>query len=461
MAAQETLLNGRYRLISQQGSGGMAVIYKAQDLALGRIVAIKILRPSLTGDPSFLTRFRQEARNVANLQHPNIVTLYDVGQDGNTYYMVMEYIEGQDLKKLIRASAPFTVERALHIGIQLCAGVGYAHRAGLVHADVKPQNILVTTDDHVKVTDFGIAQALSVSQPQEKQSVVWGSPHYFAPEQASGETPTPASDVYAIGIVLFEMLTGKLPYNGADQQELALAHIREQIPHVMDQNPAVPVHLDRIIYKVMSKEPASRYRTADQLGRILISYQKQGQDVTANVPSPAPSQGQPVVPSPLSSAVPSHMPPPQAPYISPQQARPNAGGSTPPPQAPHIAAQATIPGNARAYPPIPAQPQYPAIPPRQGTGPLDRIGTGASRPVAPYANAARPATGAYPSIQPGTGPFPADGTGQGAAPDYRVTSPQAPIDLVSVVLAFIAFLAVLGLLPLWLAVYNTWIATPR
>jgi serine/threonine-protein kinase len=449
MAAQETLLNGRYRLISQQGSGGMAVIYKAQDLALGRIVAIKILRPSLTGDPSFLTRFRQEARNVANLQHPNIVTLYDVGQDGNTYYMVMEYIEGQDLKKLIRASAPFTVERALHIGIQLCAGVGYAHRAGLVHADVKPQNILVTTDDHVKVTDFGIAQALSVSQPQEKQSVVWGSPHYFAPEQASGERPTPASDVYAIGIVLFEMLTGKLPYNGADQQELALAHIREQIPHVMDQNPAVPVHLDRIIYKVMSKEPASRYRTADQLGRILISYQKQGQDVTANVPPPAPAPGQPVVPSPLSSAVPSHMPLPQAPYLAP------------PPQAPHIAAQATIPGNARAYPPIPAQPQYPAIPPRQGTGPLDRIGTGASRPAVPYANAARPATGAYPSIQPGTGPFSADGTGQSPAPDYRVTSPQGPIDLVSVVLAFIAFLAVLGLLPLWLAVYNTWIATPH
>ncbi len=241
----------------------MAVIYKAQDLALGRTVAIKVLRPSLTGDPSFLARFRQEARNVANLQHPNIVTLYDVGQDGNTYYMVMEYIEGQDLKRLIRASAPFTVDRALNLAIQICAGIGYAHRAGLVHADVKPQNVLVTADDNVKVTDFGIAQALSLTQPEEKQSVVWGSPHYFAPEQASGETPTPASDVYAIGIVMFEMLTGKLPYNGADQQELALAHIREQVPHVVDLNPSIPVHLDRIIYKVMAKEPASRYRTAD------------------------------------------------------------------------------------------------------------------------------------------------------------------------------------------------------
>src|SRR5579859_883863 len=293
MAAQETLLNGRYRLISQQGSGGMAVIYKAQDLALGRTVAVKVLRPSLTGDPTFLERFRQEARNVANLAHPNIVTLYDVGQDGNTYYMVMEYIEGKDLKKLIRESAPFSVERALHIAIQICAGIGYAHRAGLVHADVKPQNVLVTEDDHVKVTDFGIAQALSKTQTQEKQSVVWGSPHYFAPEQASGEPPSPASDVYAIGIVLFEMLTGKLPYSGNDHQELALAHIREQIPHVMEFNPNVPVHLDRIIYKVMSKEPANRYRTADQLGRILISYQKQGADATANVPpSVAPDRPQ-------------------------------------------------------------------------------------------------------------------------------------------------------------------------
>src|SRR5687768_10227571 len=140
----ETVLNNRYRLVAQQGSGGMAVIYKAQDLLLGRTVAVKILRPSLTGDPSFLTRFRQEARNVANLAHPNIVTLHDVGQDGNTYYMVMEFIEGKDLKKLIRENAPFSVDRALHIGIQICAGVGYAHRAGLVHADVKPQNALVT-----------------------------------------------------------------------------------------------------------------------------------------------------------------------------------------------------------------------------------------------------------------------------------------------------------------------------
>jgi eukaryotic-like serine/threonine-protein kinase len=448
MAAQETLLNGRYRLIAQQGSGGMAVIYKAQDLALGRTVAIKVLRPSLTGDPSFLTRFRQEARNVANLAHPNIVTLYDVGQDGNTYYMVMEYIEGQDLKKLIRASAPFTIERMLHIGIQLCAGVGYAHRAGLVHADVKPQNILITADDQVKVTDFGIAQALSLTQPEEKQSVVWGSPHYFAPEQASGEAPTPASDVYAIGIVMFEMLTGKLPYSGADQQELALAHIREQVPHVMELNPSVPVHLDRIIYKVMAKEPASRYRTADQLGRILISYQKQGQDVTSNVPYPGPTPNQTGVPAPGPSAPAAPAPARQTP------AQPRFfTGNTPPPQAPYV------------QQPAPGQYLYGGTPPPQapyaqpGTGSQNRVGTGSMPPANPANPFSKPATG--PFAPPNTGPYAPDGTGQRRAPNYQVPAPPSPIDVVSIVLAFIAFLAVLGLLPLWLAVWNTWTSAPR
>jgi serine/threonine protein kinase len=456
MAAQETLLNGRYRLIAQQGSGGMAVIYKAQDLALGRTVAIKILRPSLTGDPSFLTRFRLEARNVANLAHPNIVTLYDVGQDGNTYYMVMEYIEGQDLKKLIRAGAPFTVERALHIGIQICAGVGYAHRAGLVHADVKPQNILVTADDHVKVTDFGIAQALSLTQPQEKQNVVWGSPHYFAPEQASGEPPTPASDVYAIGIVLFEMLTGKLPYGGTDQQELALAHIREQVPHVTELNPSVPVHLDRIIYKVMSKEPAARYRTADQLGRILISYQKQGQDATANVPSTGPSPNQPGVPSPLSSPKPGPAPtspnlpsaqPPASPYASTVPRMNTYGGAQ---QAPNVPQRQAPQQVGSPYPRIPSG----STPPPQA--PYVRPGTGAVPPVNTASPYGRPAAGPYASAQPATGPYSSEGTGPRSAPDYQVPAPPPAIDLVSIVLALIAFLAVLGLIPLWLTVWSVY-----
>jgi serine/threonine protein kinase len=474
MAAQETLLNGRYRLISQVASGGMAVVYKAQDLALSRMVAVKILRPSLTGDPQFLTRFRQEARNVANLSHPNIVTLHDVGQDGNTYYMVMEYIEGQDLKKVIRANAPFSIDRMLNIAIQICAGVGYAHRAGLVHADVKPQNALITSDDRVKVTDFGIAQALQHTQAQERQSVVWGSPHYFAPEQASGETPTPASDVYSVGIVMFEMLTGKLPYNGADQQELALAHIREQVPHVTDHNPSVPVHLDRIIYKVMSKEPANRYRTADQLGRILISYQKQGGEATANVPPAAPSPNQPIVQSAAPPQVQGQQPL-RAPYV-PQQ--PQAGqaaqaptmrpgeynGGNPAPRATNVPSYTPLPSAPQQAPlrapyvpqqtPPPAAPYAAPYTPASGT--LDRAGSAATNINAGSAGQyGRPATGPY--VPPSTtGPYSPDGSGPRSVPDYQLQTPPSGIDVVSIVLAFIAFLAVLGLLPLWFAVWNTW-----
>jgi serine/threonine-protein kinase len=448
MAAQETLLNGRYRLITQQGSGGMAVIYKAQDIALGRIVAVKVLRPSLTGDPTFLTRFRQEARNVANLAHPNIVTLFDFGQDGNTYYMVMEYVDGKDLKKLIRESAPFTVERALHIAIQICAGVGYAHRAELVHADVKPQNVLVTADDHVKVTDFGIAQAIAATQNQEKQSVVWGSPHYFAPEQASGEAPTPASDVYSIGIVMFEMLTGKLPYNGADQQELALAHIRDQIPHVMEFNPNVPVHLDRIIYKVMSKEPANRYRTADQLGRILISYQKQGQDVTANVPPAMTPNNQPANPATITQT--------KLPKV--QQATPQP--NTPPPsqpvqrplQAPYVPPQTTQPTSTPSYgQPVREQTPPPAAPIVIGQSPIPsrttiQTGTG---PIVPNNNSSN-------AFNNGYTPVDQSGPRKTMVPEYQAPAPPSPIDAASIVLAIIAFIAVMGLFPLWLLVLRTW-----
>ena len=197
--AGETILNNRYELIAQQGSGGMSVIYRAVDRELERTVAVKVLRPSLTKDPSFLDKFKREARSIANLSHPNIVTVFDVGSDGPAQYIVMELVDGQDLKKIIKAHGAMPVERVLELGIQICDGLDFAHRSGIVHADVKPQNILVTRQDVVKVTDFGIAQALSDTQPQQRMDVVWGSPHYFAPEQARGEQPSPASDVYAIG----------------------------------------------------------------------------------------------------------------------------------------------------------------------------------------------------------------------------------------------------------------------
>ncbi len=265
----ETLLNQRYELVAQQGSGGMSVIYRALDRSLGRVVAIKILRPNLTSDPAFLAKFQQEARSIAKMAHPNIVTVHDVGHDGATYYIVMEMITGSDLKRLIKRRGALPLDKALDYAIQLCAGLGFAHRSRLVHADVKPQNILINREGVLKVTDFGIAQAYTDTMPQTRSQVVWGSPHYFAPEQARGEKPSPASDVYSIGIVLFEMFTGRLPYVGASQRELAMAHLKSDVPLVRDINPDLPEQLSRVIYKVMSKRPNDRYQHADQLGQIL------------------------------------------------------------------------------------------------------------------------------------------------------------------------------------------------
>ncbi len=290
------LLNKRYRLLSPLGSGGMAVVYKAQDLALGRLVAVKILREPLTNDPDFLARFQQEARAAANLAHPNIVTVHDFGRDGGRNYIVMEFIEGKDLKTLIKEGAPFKPDRALDIAIQICAGIGYAHRAGLVHCDVKPQNILVTPDGRVKVTDFGIAKALASLQPGEITDVVWGSPQYYSPEQAAGEAPTPASDVYSIGVVMYEMLAGRLPFVASTQQALAMMHLRDEPPRLTVFNPALPETLERVVHKVLAKEPSARYRTADQLGRILISYRERGLELTGEQPvADTPAHGAPTV----------------------------------------------------------------------------------------------------------------------------------------------------------------------
>ena len=280
-------LNGRYKLLERIGSGGMSVVYKAQDLSLGRIVAVKMLHDSLTGDENFLRRFHQEAYAAANLTHPNIVTVHDIGQDGDQNYIIMEYVDGQTLKQIIRAQHEengrfLPIARVLELAIQICKGIGYAHRANLVHCDVKPQNVLVTRDDRVKVADFGIARAISEASRQQ-DSQVWGTPQYFAPEQAAGEPATPASDVYAIGIILFEMLTGRLPFEADTYTAIALKHLHEPPPPVTQFNPAVPPQLARIVDKVLAKQPANRYRTAGQLGRILSSYRQSSQAETGPV----------------------------------------------------------------------------------------------------------------------------------------------------------------------------------
>lgn len=330
--ASDPLLNKRYKLLTPLGAGGMAVVHKAQDLSLGRLVAVKVLRENLTGDPEFLTRFQQEARAAANLAHPNIVTVHDFGRDGGRYYIVMEYIEGKDLKTLIKESAPFKIERALDLAIQVCAGVGYAHRAGLVHCDVKPQNILVTADGRVKITDFGIARALASLHPGETTDVVWGSPQYYSPEQAAGEAPTPASDVYSIGIVMYEMLAGRLPFVASTQQALAMMHLREEPPLLTLFNPALPETLERIVHKVLAKEPSARYRTADQLGRILISYRERGEDLTAVQPAAAPAPEEPL------AQYPSARPTPVSRPMPPLNAIPEAAAAIPSTSAPTLRA---------------------------------------------------------------------------------------------------------------------------
>ncbi len=286
------LLVNRYLLEQPLATGGMALIYKAKDTWLERVVAIKILRKDYSIDPAFRQRFHHEAKASGNLFHPNIVTIFDFGLDGDNLFIVMEFIPGTDLKSLITSKQRFPVDEALVLAIQACSGIGYAHRSGLVHCDVKPQNMLVTPDGRLKVTDFGIARALATIHPEEQSDIVWGSPQYFSPEQAAGLAPSPASDVYSIGVILYEMLTGRLPFTASDPLELARMHREANPPSLHRTVATIPSELEQIVLKVLSKEPSSRYRTADQLGHVLENYQNQLQAVE---PSEKIRLSQPVV----------------------------------------------------------------------------------------------------------------------------------------------------------------------
>jgi len=442
--AGETVLNGRYQLVAQQGSGGMSVIYKSVDRALGRTVAVKILRPSLTNDPSFLEKFRNEARAVANLSHPNIVTVYDVGSDGPTHYIVMELVEGTDLKKIIKEKGALPIDRAIDIAVQICAGLGYAHRSGLVHADVKPQNMLVTPQDVVKVTDFGIAQALSHTQPQQRAEVVWGSPHYFAPEQARGEQPTPQADVYAVGVVLFELLTGELPYVGTNQQELAMAHIKEPIPNVSELRPGVPDRLAKMIFRAMAKDPRDRYRDADQFGNILTQFRDRARDMTAVSPQ-VPAQPKPQI-------------------TQPGNRPPGIGGNTKadPASSEVTAKYSAAPDAQNLYDPRkqPSVPNPVARPPQ----PLEQ------RFTTPPPPQQVPQQGYYPPQQQSAQGYPQPMTMQnpnlvdsGSYPPQPAYSSQPMMsidedegfDYVTLALGMIAFMAVAGLIILWVFVISS------
>ena len=291
-----SLLNGRYRLLAIIAGGGMATVYKAQDTLLNRVVAIKSLRERFAQDPQFVQRFREEAQAAANLNHPNIVTIYDVGNDlvngVQRYYIVMEFVEGQDLKMLIRdrtvTGQLFSIEEAVNIVRQISEGVGYAHRRGLVHCDLKPQNVIITPDGRAKVADFGIARAYT-AMVAERVDVVWGTPQYYSPEQATGAVPTPASDVYSIGIMLFEMLCGRLPFESRDPRELARMHMSMEPPALHTLNPNVSLQLEAIVRRILAKDPAARYRDADQVARVLASYLQQGEEQTLHQPFVTPT----------------------------------------------------------------------------------------------------------------------------------------------------------------------------
>lgn len=380
---QTPLLNNRYQLLHTLGTGGMAVIYRAHDQMLERPVAIKILRQDFSEDQAFRERFRQEARAAANLSHPNIVTVHDFGFDSGRLFIVMEYVPGTDLKTMIKQRGTFGMEEAINLVTQACEGIGYAHRAGLVHCDVKPHNMLVTPDGRLKVADFGIARALASIHPDEQSDVVWGSPQYFSPEQAAGQAPSPASDVYSLGVILYEMLSGRLPFQATDPEELARMH-RDVVPvSPRRYNHNIPVPLEQIILKILSKEPSQRYRSADQLGRVLRNILQRPENY-ANTIASAPVHGQ-------------------------------SGAVTTP--TTFSATTATRPSGGVTQP-------RPAIP-QQGSQPV-RI---------------------YPAAQPDPSAVEAD-------------DQAFDIDWVTIFLGLFAALAVGGLIPLWLYIYQYWSLNP-
>ncbi|QOS99588.1 Stk1 family PASTA domain-containing Ser/Thr kinase [Brevibacterium sp. JNUCC-42] len=254
-------LGGRYQLEEVIGGGGMAIVYKAKDLVLNRIVAVKLLRPQFGTDEDFVERFRREAQAVASLSHHNIVNVYDVGQDDNIHYMVMEYIEGSTLKEIITSQGGMLMSESVRIAMQVCDALEHAHQNQIIHRDIKPHNIMIGTNGRVKVTDFGIARAVT-SQTITQTGSVLGSVHYFSPEQARGGITAEKSDIYSLGIVLYEMVTGSLPFSGDSPITVALKHLQDPLPEPRKINPAIPQSLENVIIRALAKDPFQRYKSA-------------------------------------------------------------------------------------------------------------------------------------------------------------------------------------------------------
>lgn len=257
-------ISDRYQIVKSIGEGGMANVYLAYDTILDRNVAIKVLRGDLANDEKFVRRFQREALAASSLSNPNIVEVYDVGEDNGEYYIVMEYIEGKHLKQLIKKRGKLTVSEAVDIVLQITDGLSVAHDSYIIHRDIKPQNIMILENGLVKITDFGIAVAMNSTQLTQTNSVM-GSVHYLPPEQASGKGSTLQSDIYSIGILFYELLTGKLPFKGENAVEIALKHLKEPLPSIREEIPNIPQSVENIIIKATAKNPKNRYADAREM----------------------------------------------------------------------------------------------------------------------------------------------------------------------------------------------------
>ena len=261
-------INDRYQIIKSIGEGGMANVYLAYDTILDRNVAVKVLRGDLATDEKFVRRFQREALSASSLSHPNIVEVYDVGEDNGQYYIVMEYIEGCQLKQLLKKRGRLTLSEVIDIMLQITDGLSVAHDAYIIHRDIKPQNIMILDSGLVKITDFGIAMAMNSTQLTQTNSVM-GSVHYLPPEQANGNGSTLQSDIYSMGILMYELLTGELPYKGDNAVEIALKHLKEKIPSVREKFPEIPQSVENIIIKATAKNPKNRYADARSMNEDL------------------------------------------------------------------------------------------------------------------------------------------------------------------------------------------------